>query len=33
MSTDTPQSFGELNLAAPLARAIAEMGYENMTPI
>ncbi len=27
------QSFSQLNLAPPLARAVAEMGYENMTPI
>jgi ATP-dependent RNA helicase RhlE len=26
-------SFSNLSLAAPLARAVAEMGYENMTPI
>ncbi|MRD46321.1 DEAD/DEAH box helicase [Caenimonas koreensis] len=26
-------SFSELNLAEPLARAVAEMGYETMTPI
>ena len=27
------QSFSNLNLAEPLAKAIAEMGYESMTPI
>ncbi len=27
------QSFSNLNLAPSLARAVAEMGYENMTPI
>ena len=27
------QAFSELSLAAPLARAVAEMGYESMTPI
>ena len=27
------QSFSELSLAPTLARAVAEMGYENMTPI
>ncbi|TSE29927.1 ATP-dependent RNA helicase RhlE [Tepidimonas thermarum] len=27
------QAFSELNLAEPLARAVAEMGYETMTPI
>ncbi|MBA4194056.1 MAG: DEAD/DEAH box helicase [Hydrogenophaga sp.] len=27
------QSFSELNLAPTLARAVAEMGYESMTPI
>jgi len=26
-------AFAQLNLAAPLARAVAEMGYESMTPI
>ncbi len=28
-----PMAFAQLQLAAPLARAIAEMGYESMTPI
>ncbi|ROZ72067.1 DEAD/DEAH box helicase [Ramlibacter sp. WS9] len=28
-----PSSFSNLSLAAPLARAVAEMGYEQMTPI
>ncbi|MBG9387945.1 DEAD/DEAH box helicase [Caenimonas aquaedulcis] len=28
-----PTSFSNLQLAAPLARAVAEMGYEQMTPI
>jgi len=28
-----PLSFKNLNLAEPLARAVAEMGYEQMTPI
>ena len=27
------QSFSELSLAPTLARAVAEMGYETMTPI
>ena len=27
------QSFSKLSLAEPLARAVAEMGYESMTPI
>ena len=26
-------SFSNLNLAEPIARAVAEMGYESMTPI
>ncbi len=33
MTESTPQSFSHLNLAPPLARAVAEMGYEHMTPI
>ena len=28
-----PASFSNLSLAEPLARAVAEMGYESMTPI
>ncbi|MDQ6880515.1 MAG: DEAD/DEAH box helicase [Pseudomonadota bacterium] len=28
-----PDSFSNLSLAEPLARAVAEMGYESMTPI
>jgi ATP-dependent RNA helicase RhlE len=28
-----PLAFAQLQLAAPLARAVAEMGYESMTPI
>ena len=28
-----PSSFSKLSLAEPLARAVAEMGYESMTPI
>jgi ATP-dependent RNA helicase RhlE len=28
-----PSSFSNLSLAEPLARAVAEMGYESMTPI
>jgi superfamily II DNA/RNA helicase len=28
-----PMAFAQLQLAAPLARAVAEMGYESMTPI
>ncbi len=28
-----PNSFSNLSLAEPLARAVAEMGYESMTPI
>ena len=26
-------SFSQLNLAEPLSRAVAELGYESMTPI
>jgi ATP-dependent RNA helicase RhlE len=34
LTTDTPvMAFAQLQLAAPLARAVAEMGYESMTPI
>jgi len=34
LNSDTPvMAFAQLQLAAPLARAIAEMGYESMTPI
>ncbi len=34
LSSDTlPMAFAQLQLAAPLSRAIAEMGYESMTPI
>lgn len=34
LSSDTPiMAFAQLQLAAPLARAVAEMGYESMTPI
>jgi len=34
LSTDTPvMAFAQLQLSAPLARAVAEMGYETMTPI
>ena len=34
LSTDTPvMAFAQLQLAPPLARAVAEMGYESMTPI
>ena len=29
----TTSSFSNLSLAEPLARAVAEMGYETMTPI
>ncbi len=29
----TTSSFSNLNLAEPIARAVAEMGYESMTPI
>ena len=28
-----PMAFAQLQLSAPLARAVAEMGYESMTPI
>jgi superfamily II DNA/RNA helicase len=28
-----PMAFAQLQLAAPLSRAVAEMGYESMTPI
>jgi ATP-dependent RNA helicase RhlE len=28
-----PDSFSQLNLAEPLARAVADLGYESMTPI
>ena len=28
-----PMAFSHLQLAAPLARAVAELGYESMTPI
>ena len=28
-----PDSFSQLKLAEPLSRAVAEMGYESMTPI
>ncbi|MGV3569327.1 MAG: DEAD/DEAH box helicase [Ramlibacter sp.] len=33
MSDTEIQSFSKLSLAEPLARAVAEMGYESMTPI
>jgi superfamily II DNA/RNA helicase len=34
LTSDTPiMAFAQLQLAAPLARAVAEMGYETMTPI
>jgi superfamily II DNA/RNA helicase len=34
LNSDTPiMAFAQLQLAAPLARAVAEMGYETMTPI
>jgi len=34
LNADTPiMAFAQLQLAAPLARAVAEMGYESMTPI
>ena len=34
LTTDTPvMAFAQLQLAAPIARAVAEMGYESMTPI
>ena len=32
-STPIPAPFAQLQLAAPLARAVAEMGYDSMTPI
>ena len=31
--SSTPTPFAQLQLAPPLARAVAEMGYESMTPI
>jgi superfamily II DNA/RNA helicase len=34
LTLDTlPMAFAQLQLAAPLARAVADMGYESMTPI
>jgi ATP-dependent RNA helicase RhlE len=34
LNADTlPMAFAQLQLSAPLARAVAEMGYESMTPI
>jgi ATP-dependent RNA helicase RhlE len=34
LTVDTPtMAFAQLQLAAPIARAVAEMGYESMTPI
>ena len=34
LNADTPiMAFAQLQLAAPIARAVAEMGYESMTPI
>ena len=34
LTADTPpMAFAQLQLAAPIARAVAEMGYEKMTPI
>ena len=34
LTAETPaMAFAQLQLAAPLARAVAEMGYESMTPI
>ncbi len=34
LTSDTPtMAFAQLQLDAPLARAVAEMGYESMTPI
>lgn len=34
LATDTPvMAFAQLQLAPPLARAVAEMGYQTMTPI
>ena len=32
-STSRIDSFSQLQLAAPLAHAVADMGYESMTPI
>jgi ATP-dependent RNA helicase RhlE len=32
-SSPAPDSFSQLQLAEPLARAVAEMGYTAMTPI
>ena len=32
-SETLPMAFAQLQLAAPLARAVADMGYESMTPI
>ncbi|WP_296448018.1 DEAD/DEAH box helicase, partial [Rhodoferax sp. UBA5149] len=28
-----PMAFAQLQLAEPLARAVADLGYESMTPI
>ena len=33
VSPTNPDSFSQLQLAEPLARAVAELGYESMTPI
>ena len=34
LTPDTlPMAFAQLQLSAPLARAVADMGYESMTPI
>ena len=34
LAAETPiMAFAQLQLAAPLARAVAEMGYTSMTPI
>jgi ATP-dependent RNA helicase RhlE len=34
LTADTPiMAFAQLQLAAPIARAVSEMGYESMTPI
>ena len=34
LTPDTlPMAFAQLQLAAPLARAVADLGYESMTPI
>ena len=34
LTSDTPiMAFAQLQLAAPIAKAVAEMGYESMTPI